>query len=107
LEILALPSQYILSAVKSLSYNLEIYTFNSSVLGIIARSKLQLHKLIANLTLYQKGVHYMSLKIFNELPEYIAELVGDKECFISALKMHVVNTSYYSLEEFLNDQILL
>jgi hypothetical protein len=88
-----------------LSYNLEMYTFNSSVHGINMRNKLQLHKPIANLTLYQKGVYYMTIKIFNELPEYIAELVGDKKRFISTLKKYLVDKSYYSLE-FFNDQIL-
>jgi hypothetical protein len=28
--------------------------------------------------LYQKGTYYMSTQIFNELPEYTAELLGDK-----------------------------
>lgn len=64
--------------MKFFSYNLEIYTFNFSVHGINMRNKLQLHKPTANLTLYQKGVYYMSIKIFNELPDCIAELVGDK-----------------------------
>jgi hypothetical protein len=37
------------------------------------------------------------------VPEYIAELVGDKEYFISTLKQYLVNKSYYSLEEFFKD----
>jgi hypothetical protein len=45
----------------------------------------------------------MNIKIFNELPEYIAELVGDKKCSISALKQYLVNKSFYSLEGFIND----
>jgi hypothetical protein len=56
LEILTLPSQYILSSIKFLSHNLEIYTFNFSVHSLNTRNKLQLHKLTANCTLYQKGV---------------------------------------------------
>jgi hypothetical protein len=49
----------------------------------------------------------MSIKIFNELPEYIADLVGDEMCFISTSKKYLVNKPYYSLEEFLNDQTLI
>jgi hypothetical protein len=64
------------------------------------RSRLQLHKPIANLTLYQKGLYYMSIKIFNELPEHIAELVEDKKHFISTLRKYFVDKSYYSIEEF-------
>ena len=36
----------------------------------------------------------MSIKIFNELPEYIAELVVDKKCFISTLKKFLVTTTF-------------
>ena len=35
---------------------------------------------------YQKGVYCMSINIFNELPEYIAELIVDEKCFIPTLK---------------------
>jgi hypothetical protein len=66
LEILTLPSQYILSLIKFFSCNLEIYTLNFSDNGINTRNKLQLHKPTANLTLYQKGVYCMRIKIFNE-----------------------------------------
>jgi len=40
LEILTLPSQYILSLMKFLSLILEIYTFNCTVCGINTRNKL-------------------------------------------------------------------
>jgi hypothetical protein len=67
------------------------------------RSRLQLHKPIANLTPHKKGMYYTSIKIFNELPEHTAELVEDKKHFISTLKKYIVDKSYYSLEEFFND----
>jgi hypothetical protein len=40
LEILTLPSHYVLSLMRFLSTNLEIYTFNSSVRDINTRRKL-------------------------------------------------------------------
>jgi hypothetical protein len=83
---MTLPSQYILSSIKFLWYSLEIYTSNFSVHGINTWNKLQLHKLTGNLTLYQKKAYYMSIKIFNELPEHIAELIEDKKRFTSTLK---------------------
>jgi hypothetical protein len=92
--------------MKFLSYNLEFYTSNFPVHDINTRSRLQLHKPIANLTLYQKGMYYTSIKIFNELPEHIAELVENKEHFISTLKKYLVDKSYCSLEKFFNDWIL-
>jgi hypothetical protein len=67
------------------------------------RSRIQLHKPIANLTLYQKGMYYTSITIFNELPEHIAELVEDKKRFISTLKKYLVDKSFHSLEKFFNN----
>lgn len=62
-----------------------------------------MHKPTATLTLYQKGVYYMSIKTFNELPEYTAELAGDKKCCISTFEKYLVNKPFYSLDEFIND----
>jgi hypothetical protein len=86
-----------------MSHNLEIYTFNCTVNGTNTRNKLHLHKLTANLTLFWKGVYYISTKIFNELPEYIAQLIVDKKNFISILKKYLADKSFYSHEEFIND----
>jgi len=61
---------------------------------------LQLHKPTANFTLYHKRVYYMSIKIFNELHKYIAELTVETKRFISTLKKNLVNRSFYSLEKF-------
>jgi hypothetical protein len=83
LEVLTLPLQYILSLIKFLSHNLEIYAFNCTVLVITMRNKLQLCKPTANLTIHQEGICCMSMKILNGLPEYIAELVVDRKHFTS------------------------
>jgi len=67
------------------------------------RNKLQLHKPTAHLTIYQKGICRMNMKILNELAEYIAELVMDRKHFTSTSKKYLVNNSFRSLEEFIND----
>jgi abortive infection bacteriophage resistance protein len=68
------------------------------------RNKFKLHKLISNLTLHQKGVYNMSIRILNKLPEYIANLIGNKRIFIATLRQYLVKKkSFYSLEEFLNE----
>ena len=51
LQILTLTSQYILSLMRFLSSNLEIYKFNASVHNISTRYKLKLHKPAARLTM--------------------------------------------------------
>jgi hypothetical protein len=103
LEILTVHSQYILSLMKFLLQNQEMFASNTEVHNINTRNKLKLHRLISYLTLYQKGVYNMSIRIFNKLPKYIANLVGNKRIFIATLRQYLVKESFYSLEEFLND----
>jgi len=90
LGILTLTSQYILSLMKFVLQNQERYTFNTEVHNINTRNKLKLHKPISNLTLYQRAVYYMSIKIFNKLPEYITDSIGNKRRFISRSKQYLV-----------------
>ena len=52
LEILTQTSKYILSSMRFLSSNLDIFTFNTSVHNINTRLKLKLHKPTARLTMY-------------------------------------------------------
>jgi hypothetical protein len=75
LELLTFSSQYILSLMRFLLQNLEIYTYNSTIHGFSTINKLQLHKLSNTLKIYQKGAFYDGTKIFNKLLQYIAELV--------------------------------
>jgi hypothetical protein len=103
LGILTIPSQYILSLMEFLLLNQDMFTSNIEVHNIKTRNKLKLHKPISNLTLYQKGVYYMCIRIFNKLPEHITNLVGNKRTFISTLRQGLVSQPLYSLEEFLND----
>jgi len=101
LGILTIISQYIPSLMKCLLQNQEKFT--SNIHNINTRNKLKLHKPISNLTLYQKGVYYMSSRIFNKLPDCIARLVENKRSFLSTLRQYLVSKSFYSLEEFFDD----
>jgi len=102
LGILTITSQYILSLMKFLLKNQEKFTSNTKVHYINTRNKLKLHKPISNLTLYQKGVYYMRIRIFNELPDCIARLVENKKSFIFKT-VFIVSKSFYSLDEFFDD----
>ena len=62
----------------------------------VSSSKSQVHKIntrqtsdpyipTANLTVYQKGVYYSGIKIYNHLPIVIKDLSGDKNKFKLAL----------------------
>jgi hypothetical protein len=89
--------------MKFLLQHQEMYTPNTEVHNINTRNKLKLHKPINNLTLYQKGVYYMCIRIFNKLPEYTANKVENKKIFISTLSQYLISKSFYSTKEFLND----
>jgi hypothetical protein len=102
LEILTLPSQYILSLMTFLAHNLEYFTFNCSVHNSNARKRLHLHRSITNFTWFQIGVDYASIKIFNKLPVCIANLVIDKKHFILVVKKNLIIQSFYSVNEFLD-----
>ena len=53
----------------------------------------------ANWTVYQKGVYYQGIKIYNHLPKTIKDLSGDKNKFKLALKRYLLHNSY-SLKEY-------
>jgi len=95
--------QYVLPLVRFLSQNLEIYTFNATVLDFNTKNKLLLHKPSTTLTIYQKGAYNDSIKTLNELIKYIAESVlRKKKCFIINLKKCLTGKTFYSIEEYMN-----
>jgi len=52
------------------------------------------------LAVYQKGVYYSGIKIYNHLPTAIKDLSGDKNKFKLALKRYLLLNSFYNLEEY-------
>ena len=86
LEILTLTSQYILSLMRFLSSNLELFTFNTSVHNINTKLKLKLHKPTVRLTMYQRSAYYNRINIYNKLRDDLAELVLNKKHFLIQLK---------------------
>jgi hypothetical protein len=90
--------------MKFLLQHQEMFTCNIEVHNFNTRNKLKLHKPVNNLTLYQKGVHYMCIRIFNKFPDYIANTVGNKNTFMWTLNQYLASKSSYSTDEFLNDQ---
>jgi hypothetical protein len=97
LGILTMPSQYILSLMTFLVNKLEYFTFQSSIHEINTR-RVQMQKPIANLTYYQRGVYYASIKTFNALPVYIANPVTNRKYFINKLKAFLLDKSLYTMK---------
>jgi hypothetical protein len=45
----------------------------------------------------------MGIKIFSKLPGFIADIISEKKRFILILKKYLIEKSFYSLEDFIND----
>ena len=71
LEILPFVSQYILSLMLFVVKNKNLFSLNSENHTKSKRQFNNFYHSITNLTIYQRGVHYMGIKIFNNLPAYI------------------------------------
>jgi hypothetical protein len=68
LNILPLQSQYIFSLMMFVARNKELFVVNANVHNFPTRSHKDLHLPIANLSVFQKGVYFSGVKIFNNLP---------------------------------------
>jgi hypothetical protein len=56
----------------------------------------------SNLSLYQKGVYFTGIKVFNNLPQSIKILSNDTKQFKSALKNYLHAHSFYFIDEYFN-----
>ena len=102
LEILPLKSQYILSVLQFVVKNKKLFTTNQEIHNLNTRCNINLHPPICNLTLFQKGVQFSGIKLFNHLPPNIKSLSNEIKPFTTALKRFLLLHSFYSVEEYLN-----
>jgi hypothetical protein len=102
LNILTLASQYMLSLMIFVKNNLELFTFNCTVHNKLMKNRGNLHVLQSHLSIRQKGVHYVSVKIFNSLSKFLVDLLEDETMFVERLKEILIRNVFYSVEEFLN-----
>ena len=65
--------------------------------------KNDLHLPHAALTMYQRGVMYSGIKVFNALPVTLKDISGNPKQFEVALKKYLPSHSFYSLYEFFNE----
>ena len=102
LKILPLPSQYIYSLMIFVVKNNELFITNANVHKNFTRSNNDLHLPIANLSVFQRGVYFTGIKVFNSLPVEIKKTSYDIRSFKNALKSFLLENSFYSLEEYFN-----
>jgi hypothetical protein len=100
LEILPFASQYILSPMVFVVKNKHLFTLNSENHTKSTRKFNNFYHPITDLTVYQRGVHYMGIKIFNNLSPYIKDISNNVKKFEICLKRFLHTRSFYSLEEY-------
>jgi hypothetical protein len=86
LEILPFVSQYILSLILFVVKNKNYFTLNSENYTKITRQFNNFYQPGTNFTIRQRGVHYMGIMIFNNLPPYIKDTSTNVRKFEICLK---------------------
>jgi len=101
LEILPLQSQYIFSTLLFVIKNKNLFAANQNFHTINTRYNSDLHLPTCNLTLYQRGVYFSGIKLFNHLPQTLKCLSVDIKAFKLALLRFLKQHYFYSVEEYL------
>ena len=100
LKIFPLTSQYILPLLTFVVNNRDQFLINSEIHNINTRHSSNLLLPLANLGIYQKGVYYSGIKIFNSLLFSIKKFSNKLKTFKSALKHFLYMNSFNSLDEY-------
>ena len=82
------------------STNRELFVNNAHIHNFPTSSQKDLHPPIANPSVFQKGVYFSGIKIYNNLPTRIKQLSHDTLKFKKAVKRFLLDKSFYSLEEY-------
>jgi len=80
--------------------NKNLFTLNSENHTKCTRQFNNFYQPITNLTVYQKGVHYKGIRIYNSLPPYIKDISNNVRKFEICLKRFLHTHSFYSIEEY-------
>jgi len=104
LKILPLASQYIFSLLLFVVKNGNYFTSNSVIYDSKTRHRNDLHAPQATLTMYQKGVYYSGVKVFNSLPRALKDISSEPGKFKTAFRKFLEKYSFYSLDEFFAKQ---
>jgi hypothetical protein len=98
LKILPLKSQYSLSLF--VINNRHHFETNSEFHNVNTRIKYNLHHPLSHLSIFQKGVYYTGIKVFNNLPLTIKDLSHNIKEFNLELGKFLLSHSFYMLGEY-------
>jgi hypothetical protein len=59
---------------------------NRDIYEIKTRQQRKLHQPLANLKKYRKGIHYLGIKVYNNLPSHIKDMSNKPKEFETRLK---------------------
>ena len=104
LEILPLPSQYILSLLMFMLKNRSQFFANSEIHHINTRQHANFHQPSVNVAIYQKGVYYLGAEVFNVLPSDIKTEFNNPKKFKVVLQKFLCEKYFYSLDEYFDVQ---
>jgi hypothetical protein len=102
LQTLPLTSQYMLSLFMFVVQNKNFFSTNNKNRNLDTRQRNNLYHPQAELTIYQKGAHYLGLNFFNNLPLEIKNFAGNQKKFKIVLKKFLYTYSFYTTEEYLS-----
>ena len=100
LGILPLQSQYIFSLLMFVVKNKDHFKMNLDIHSFNTRFNYDLHAPIANWAVFQKGVWYSGIKVYNHLPLTLKQQSHDIPKFKAALKRFLFANFFYTLEEY-------
>jgi hypothetical protein len=100
LEILLLASQYILSPMIFVVKNKKRFILNSGNHNINTTQSRNFYQPLPNLTVYQKGVYCMGIRVYNNLLFHIKEDSYNLSKFKRCLKYNLQTHYFYSIEEY-------
>jgi hypothetical protein len=79
---------------------MNLFTTNYNAHNVQTRQSNNLYLPTSALTLYQKGVYFTGIKLFNNLPLEMKDVVGTPKKFKISLRRYLVNLCFYDLEEY-------
>jgi len=105
LKILSLATQYIFSLLLFV-VNINYFIPSSLYRDSNTRHRNDLHLPQATtLAMYQKGVYYSGINVFNGLPRTLKDISSKTGKFKIALRNFLQTRSFYSLDEFFDKQL--
>jgi len=87
--------------------NKSLFLTNNVNHNLDTRQRNNLYLPQANLTLYQGGAYYLGIKIFNNLPSDFTNVADNLKEFKTDLKQLLYTYSFYTLEEYFNQLLIM